>query len=503
MLRKIFEFGFMTLLSRILGLVRDTLVAYVLGAQGLADVFLAAFRLPNLFRNYFAEGSLSVSFVPLYAKKLSNPKEASEFANHIFSVLFVVLSSLCIILFIFLPKILAVFTPGFLGSHYKFSLTVDLSRIMLGYLLFISLGSVIGSILQAHNCFYVTAISPIVLNLCIIISAIVPHYGLPVYYFSIAVSTAGVLQFIFSIFVAARKKLSIKLAPIKFDDADKKAFAKRSGMSILSGCMTQISIWINTVFASFVPGAVSYFYYADRVTQLPQALIGVSMSTVLLPAIARLARMGQTREMINMQNRALDLGVTLVMPAVVILTTVPNFVLLALLNYGQFDYLAITNTSPVLTVLSIALPSFVMSRILLLFFYTTGEFAIPAFAALISLFINIIFDNFIMKYYGHVGVAIGSTLASWINVILLMTYLRRRGLYHVDDALLMKLAHVFVSSAVMVVVLCAMKVVVEPFFFQKPLMRILSLVGVIASGLLAYFYTLLVVFGQKVTLTET
>ena len=496
MLKKVFAFSSVTLVSRVLGLLRDTLIAYTLGAQGLSDVFLAAFRLPNLFRTYFAEGALSSSFVPLYSQKLSEQDAPEKFASQIFSSLLIFLLAFCLIMVIFTPQILGVFTPGFLLSSCKFNLAVELSRIMMIYLFCMSLSSVVGGVLQAHNNFFVTAVSPVLLNCCVIISALIPHSGVPVYYFSVAVSLSGVLQLILTLYVATHKGIGIKFAFPTLDD-DMKVFLKRAMMSALSGCITQISVWLNVLFASFIPGAISYIYYADRLNQLPQALVGISMSTVLLPVVSKLAREGGTQRMIEMQNNALDLGMTLIVPAAAALVAIPDAILLSLLNYGQFDYWAIGNTIPVLAALATSLPSFVVTKILLLFFYARGEFKIPAFFSFISLVVNALLNYILMKFIGYVGIAIASSIGSWTNTLLLFVYLKAHNLYGVSEHLGRKMACVFLSTTVMVVVICMAKTILAPFFFQGPIFKISSLVVVVSLGVLVYFSALLVVFRQK------
>ena len=497
MLRKIFAFSFVTLLSRMLGLTRDTLVAYHLGAQGLSDVFLAAFRLPNLFRAYFAEGALSVSFVPIYSRKLACEEEAKQFVRQAFSILFLFLLLFCGALLIFTPNVLGAFAPGFSGSTYKFGLTIELTRIMIPYLLFISMTSIIGAVLQTHQCFYVTAAAPVILNTCIITSALMPHKAIPVYYFSIAVATAGILQFCFSVYVALRRGISVGLV-IPYVDNDIKTFLKRSGMTVVSGCMPQISIWISTMFASYIPGAISYFYYADRVNQLPQALVGLSMSVVLMPTIAALARSGSTEQMIEKQNCALDLGMTLIIPAAAALIAIPEPILMALLNYGRFDYWAIGNTAPVLSILAISLPAFILSKILLLFFYARGEYKIPLLFSVVALVSNAVCSGVMMRFFGHVGIAVGSTTSTWINAMMLLAYLRYHNLYTSSEALITKLTCIFFSATAMVAVLMMSKSILEPFFFQGPIVKLSVIAIQIAIGAAVYFGTLCVTFKQKI-----
>ncbi len=340
-----------------------------------------------------------------------------------------------------------------------------------------------------------TAISPVLLNCCVIISGLIPHWGAsPVYYFSVAVSLSGVLQLALTMVVAARKNIGMKITLLR--DSDMKEFLKRAMMSTLSGCITQVNLWLNTLFASFIPGAISYMYYADRLNQLPQALVGISMSTVLLPAISKLAVEGSTQRMIEMQNNALDLGMTLMVPAAAALIAIPDALLLALLNYGRFDYLAIGNTVPVVAVLATSLPSFVAIKILLLFFYARGEFKIPAFFSCISVTVNALLSYVLMQFLGHVGIAIASSAGSWTYAALLLVYLKIHK-YSMSEELSRKLTYIFLSSAIMVIVICMAKTLLTPFFFQGAIVKISSLIVVVLLGVLVYFFSLLVMFRQK------
>lgn len=501
MLGKIFAFSFVTLLSRILGLARDTLIAYTLGAQGLSDVFLAAFRLPALFRTYFSEGVLSMSLVPIYSKKLQDPQAAQQFANQAFTGLLVFLLLLCLLLFVFTPKFLSVFAPGFIGSTYKFGLTVELVRLMLPYMLFVALTSVIGGILQTHQCFYVTAVVPMILNVCMIVSALFPYWSLPVYNFAVGVACAGIIQFGLALYAAKRRNVSVKLVRLRAD-GEMKVFLKRAGMSLLSGCASQLSVWVSTMFASAIPGAITYFYYSDRVNQLPQSLVGISMSVVLMPTIAKLARGDDTKQMIEKQNQALDLGLTLIVPSASVLIAMSEPVLLALLHYGQFDYWAVGNTAPILSVLATTLPAYVVCKILLVFFYARGEFGIPAMFAVASLCANGAVSYLMMGVWGYVGIAVGSAVGTWLNAILLLLYLRTRRLYECHDALIHKLSFVFLSTTVMVVVLSMCSSILEPYLFQGAIVKIAVLALLLTVGVVVYLFTLCGIFRQKISIGE-
>ena len=284
-----YTFGFFTLISRILGYIRDILIAIFLGTSLFADVFFVAFRLPNTFRRLFAEGTFNAAFIPSYAGALvKNKKEADNFAKNVFNLLFVFLLFFVLLAEIFMPQLIFLIAPGFYKDPEKLRLAVDLSRIMFPFLLFICLASFLGAILNSYNKFAVTAAAPIILNVVLIISLLISQFfnTSNVLILSYAVSLAGFLQLIILLIYVKKNfkpTLSFKIKinkKIKF-------FFKKLLPSIFSSGVTQINILVGTIIASFQAGAVSYLYYADRVYQINLAVAGIAVGTVMLPATAR------------------------------------------------------------------------------------------------------------------------------------------------------------------------------------------------------------------------
>ncbi|KJV69438.1 integral membrane protein MviN [Candidatus Neoehrlichia lotoris str. RAC413] len=475
-------------------------IAYNLGAHELSDIFLAAFRLPNSFRIYFAEG-LSAAFIPEYSTKLINKSSAAEFANNIFSVLAIALAVLCAILMFFSPQIFKVFIHGFSSHIDKLGLAVNLTRIMMPYLLFISLATLINSILQTHNFFAVTALLPVILNTCLILSTFIPHFHTTcIYNLSVSVLIAGILQLTLVFCVAYKNKIGVHICVPKFN-SEIASFLKSTIVSVLHNCISQISVWINTIFASFIPGAISYIYYAERVHQLPQALIGISIGTVLLPALSKKIQNNNFQNIIDIQNRALEIGLMFIIPATISLIIIPDAILLTLLNYGQFNHIAIYNTIPVLIAFAFSLPSFVVSKIFLVSFYIRKQIYIPTFSSLISLVVSVIFNIILMKFYKHTSIAIAASIGSWTNAILLISYLRTHNLYKISTSLPLTLIHIVISSIAMTVVILIIYHFLQPLFFYRAIFRCIGLAILIIFGALTYFFTLCCVFKTKITLS--
>ena len=282
-------FSFFTLISRILGYLRDILIAIFLGASIFADAFFVAFRLPNTFRRLFAEGTFNAAFIPSYTSaKIEDKKKGKKFADDVLSALLLILLFIVTLAEIFTPYLVYIIAPGFLDDQIKFNLAVELTRITFPFLLFVSLSSFFAGVLNSNNKFAAAAAAPIILNVVLIFSIILSYIHDLNYakQLSYGVTISGIIQLIFLIYVAKKFykpaiNFSLKLsAKVKF-------FFKKLLPSILSSGVTQINILVGTIIASFQTGAVSYLYYADRIYQINLAIAGIAIGTVILPNLSK------------------------------------------------------------------------------------------------------------------------------------------------------------------------------------------------------------------------
>ena len=282
-------FSFFTLISRLTGYLRDILIAIFLGAGPIADAFFVAFRIPNTFRRLFSEGTFNAAFVPSYSSELNKSKKSAElFANNIFNILFLSLLVIVFIIEIFMPLFVALIAPGFKEDTEKLEIAINLTRITFPFLLFVSLSSFFGAILNSHNKFAAAAAAPIILNILLIITLFFGNYlnDEIVVYLSYAVTISGILQFVFLIFFT--RKFYLPEFSLNFNINKKiKVFFKKLLPSIFSSGVTQINILIGTIIASFQPSAVSYLYYADRIYQINLAIAGIAIGTVVLPKLSK------------------------------------------------------------------------------------------------------------------------------------------------------------------------------------------------------------------------
>ena len=282
-------FGFYTIISRLLGYLRDVLIAIFLGTGFIADAFFVAFRIPNTFRRLFAEGTFNAAFVPSYSSELVKSKSKSnKFANEIFNLLFCVLLFLVLIVELFMPIFVGLIAPGFVEDDKKIELAIELTRITFPFLMLVSLSSFFAAILNSHNKFAAASAAPIILNLVLIGVLIFGKYlnDNLIYYLSCGVSVSGLLQ-LFFLYKFVKKFYSIKFN-LRFKLNNKvKIFFKKLLPSIFSSGVTQINILIGTIIASFQASAVSYLYYADRIYQINLAIAGIAIGVVILPQLSK------------------------------------------------------------------------------------------------------------------------------------------------------------------------------------------------------------------------
>jgi len=448
-------FGFFTLISRILGYVRDILIAIFLGTSLFADAFFVAFRLPNTFRRLFAEGTFNAAFVPSYAGVLAQNKiEADNFAKNVFNLLFIILLFFVLLAEIFMPQLIYLIAPGFYKDPEKFKLAVDLSRITFPFLFFICLASFFGAILNSHNKFAVSAAAPIILNIILIGALFFSQWTnvSNVLMLSYAVSLAGFLQLIVLLYFVRKNFKPILSIKIKIDNKTKFFFRKLLP-SIFSSGVTQINILVGTIIASFQAGAVSYLYYADRVYQINLAVAGIAVGTVMLPELSKHVKNNNSEQIINLQNRALELCLFLSVPAAVALVLASEQIITSLFGYGSFNNESVTNTAIALTFFAFGVPAFSILKIFSNYFFARNDTKTPFYLSIISVVLNILISVSFFGKFGFVIIPIATSISSWINVIFHFYFIRKRNLHSFDKIIVYKFPRMILSVVVMGLVL--------------------------------------------------
>ena len=445
--------GGFTALSRILGFIRDIFIASLLGASPLADAFFAAFKLPNFFRRLFAEGALNSAFVPLYARLYTNEgiKQAQRTAEEIFAVLLVILIILVTIFEIFMPALMDVITPGFKNTPDRMTAVVTFARITFPYILFISLAALIGGILNSHHRFSATSAAPIVLNVTMIVGLLLSPYYFqsPGHALAYSALLAGLLQLLWIYWAAHRMGHRIVLRkPVLTSNV--RRLLKAMGPGILAGSVIQINLLSDVILASFLPtGAISYLYYADRLNQLPLSIIGIALSTALLPLLSKQLQQDQLDEAQATQNRVLEAAFLLTLPAAVALIVFAAPIITVLFKRNAFGDVEVIQTAWALRAFSLGLPAYVMSKIFATSFFARYNTRTPAKSSVLVLILNIVFTLILMIPFKHVGIALATSITAWINAGILGFLLYRIKLFIVDVRLKHHLIRLILSAFLM------------------------------------------------------
>jgi putative peptidoglycan lipid II flippase len=457
--------GGLTLISRILGFVRDILIAARLGAGIYADVFFVAFKLPNFFRSLFAEGAFSSAFVPIFSGMLATEGKAAArvFADKVFTILLLVLLVFTLIMQFAMPVIMLVLAPGFAEDKEKFALAVHLTRITMPYLLCMSLVALCGGMLNSVGKFWAMAASPILLNLTMVAAILyLTHYTqTPAHALSWGVAIAGVVQLV-AIMVACQRAGLLVRFRLPGKDSAVGRMLKNMVPGIVGSGIVQINLWVDTIIATLLPhGAVSLLYYADRVNQLPLAIIGTAMGTALLPLLSQQMRASDLEGAQKTQNRALEFGLLLTLPCTVMLIMTASPLIAVLFERGAFTAVETRGSAAALMAFSSGLPAFVMVKIFAPCFFAVHDTKTPVKYAVTCMILNIVLNLILMQFLQHVGIALATALSAWVNVLLLSVTLYKRKLFAVDAQLKKRLPRIVLSCLVMGMMLWAGNQVTE------------------------------------------
>jgi putative peptidoglycan lipid II flippase len=495
MLRAVTTVGGFTLASRILGFLRDILIAALLGAGPVADAFFVAFKFPNFFRRLFAEGAFAAAFVPMFAATVAGEGRTSalRFAEQALGVLFYSLLVLVLAVEVSAPWLMYLLAPGFAGDAYKFSLAVEFLRVTFPYLLFIALVSLQGGILVSLGRFAAQAAAPILLNLCMIgaLAAYAPlksdlGWETPGHALAWGVAAAGLVQFLFLLFACRRAGVRLRLHRPRWTPEVKKLLAR-----ILPGAMgagvVQVNLVIDVVIASLLPtGAVSYLYYADRVTQLPLGVIGVAVGTALLPLLSRHHREGAAREALESQNRALEIALLLTLPAAAALIALASPLVAVLFERGAFGPDQSRATAAALSAFAAGLPAFVLVKVLAPGYFARHDTATPVKIAIWAVGANLLLNLTLMVPFGATGIALATTLSAWLNAALLARGLMRRGWLVPDSRLRARLPRSLAAAAGMAVAVYGLSRLLAPWLEGGQLARAAGMAGLVAGGLAVF-----------------
>ena len=497
--------GGLTLVSRVLALVRDTLQASFVGAGFASDAFFVAFRLPNMFRALFAEGAFSAAFIPLFNKKVAeggggDPGHAAgvDFAERALALLFPVLVVFTAAMLIAAWPITWALSGGFERqnpSAEQFAFAVLLSRLTIPYLLLISLVSLLGGILNSLHRFWVNAAAPILLNVAMISALVFFHHGGPYETAraqAASVTAGGALQLAWLWWACRRAGVGLRLRMPRLD-ADVRQMLKLIVPAATGAGAAQINLAISTALAGGLlsAGSISAIYYADRLNQLPLGLIGIGLGTILLPVVSRQLSEGREAEAMETQNRGLELALFLTLPATAAFVFAAEPIVRGLFQHGAFDAADTVRASLALSAFSIGLPSYVLVKVLTPGFYARADTRTPVRLALWSVAINLVGNLVLIPLLGRYGVGqvgppLATALASSVNVVALYVTLARRGHLTLDAQVRRRVPRLALAAAVMGAALLFVTPWIEPYLTGSLVTRGLALVALVGAGVAVY-----------------
>ena len=451
LLSSTYVFSFFTLISRILGYLRDILIATFLGASIFADAFFVAFRLPNTFRRLFAEGTFNAAFIPSYtAEKIENKKNGKRFADEVISLLILILFFIVLIVEIFTPYLVFLIAPGFLENTQKFDLAVELTRITFPFLFFVSLSSFFSGILNSNNKFAAAAAAPIILNVILIISLLISYFlNLNIVKnLSYGITFSGIIQLLFLIYFT--KKYYKPSLEFQFKLRSKvKFFFKKLLPSILSSGVTQINILVGTIIASFETSAISYLYYADRIYQINLALAGIAVGTVSLPVLSKAFKQKNFLKISNIQTRSIELSLLLSIPASLGLILASEEIVNALFGYGSFTFENVKNTANALKYFGYGIPAFALIKILSNFFFARNNTKIPFYISIFIVLLNLTLSITLFNKLGFIIIPIATSISTWAGILIYLFILNAKNFLLLKNYLLKNIIKIILSTILM------------------------------------------------------
>jgi putative peptidoglycan lipid II flippase len=484
----------MTLLSRITGLVRESLKAAIFGAGVQMDTFEAAFRLPNILRRMFAEGAFSQAFVPIFAEyhRKRGAEQTRDLVGRVGTLLAVVLLIVSILGVFAAPWLVYVLASGFAQTPGKVELTADLIRIMFPYILFVSLVSLAGGILNVYRRFAIPAFTPVLLNASIIGAAIFlsRYFDPPIKALAWGVLIGGIAQLVFQIAPLARIGM---LPRLRFDWRDEglRRVLLAMGPALIGVSAAQISALINTQLAALLgDGRISWITYADRLMEFPSALLGVALGTVLLPSLAKHHSDANHAEYSSLLDWGLRLAFLLALPAALALWMLALPLITTLYQYGKFTVNDVWQTRSALLGYSVGLLALILVKILAPGFYARQNIKTPVKIAFVTVLITQIMAVLLMWPLGHAGLTLATSLGACVNASLLFWFLRSKGLFAPQPGWLAFVSKLVVALGVLAAVLVAVAGPAEFWLNAGLWAKVGRLAGVIAAAIAAYFGSL-------------
>ncbi|WP_395479941.1 murein biosynthesis integral membrane protein MurJ [Candidatus Curculioniphilus buchneri] len=501
LLKSLIAISSMTFISRILGFIRDTVIARVFGAGMATDAFFIAFKLPNLLRRIFAEGAFSQIFISVLVgyKNEQGDTETRNFIAYIAGILTLILTLITVFGMLTAPWIIFITAPGFSDTPEKSALTTALLRITFPYILLISLTSLIGIILNTWNCFSVPAFTPTLLNISIICFSLLatPLFNPPIMTLAWAVIVGGILQLSYQL--PHLKKIGMMVMPkLRFHNSDVWRVLRLMGPAMLGVSVSQISLLINNILLSYlVSGSVSWIYYADRLMEFPSSILGVALGTILMPSLSRTFSNGDHDEYSRVLDWGLRLCFILALPSAIALGILSHPLTVVLFQYGKFTSFDVMMTQQALMGYSIGLIGMILVKVLASGFYSRQDIKTPMYIAIVTLIVTQIMNLLFIDLLKHAGLSLSIGLAACLNAGLLYWQLCRQKLFQPQPGWFRFLWKLIMAVFIMAITLIYCLTIMPDWTQGTMLYRLTRLIGLVTLGVITYFSTLWLLTGCK------
>ena len=455
--------GSMTFISRISGFIRDIIFANIFGASNNTDAFFIAFKIPNFFRRLFAEGAFIQSFVPVLNEyKVKNPIELKKFISFVQGNLALILFIIVLLGITFSETIISIFAPGFTESDSRYMLASTMLEITFPYLLFISLTAMSAGIFNTFDKFFLPAITPVVLNICLITAALffTQIFSDPIISLAYGVLIAGVIQYLIQLPLLYKLDLLV-LPKIGFAFQGVNKVIKLMLPVMLGTAVIQINLIVDSIVASMLStGSISWLYYSDRLVEFPLGVFGIAIATVILPALSKKYTSENINEYKNTLNKSINLSIAFGIPAMIGLIILSDIIIITLFQYGSFTPIDTLMSAWSLMAYAVGLPAFILMKVLLTGFFSRQDTKTPVKYGIIAVIFNISMNLSVLAYYStyefegaHAFLALATSLSAWIQVLLLHNKLKKDGYILNATIFSMQTLQVFVCSLVMLLVL--------------------------------------------------
>lgn len=484
----------MTLISRVSGLIRDVVMASVLGSSGLADAFFVAFRIPNFLRRIFGEGAFSQAFVPVFTELTErNTVEAKAFVNSTAGLLALITLVLTVLGVVFAPQLVAFYAPGYRDDPAQMTATVDALRYMFPYLFCISLVAMSAGVLNTLNRFAVPAVTPVLLNVCLILAMwfLVPLMDQAASALAVGVLVAGIVQLLFQLPSLYKEGYLPRLAFDYSNPAVKKVFGLMLP-AIFSVSVAQVNMFVNTVLASFlVTGSVSWLYYSDRLMEFPVGVFGIALASVVLPSLSKEHVSGSSDSFSKLMDWALRWVILIAVPATFALYILAIPLLSTIFLRNAFTINDVEMSAVALEAFSVGICGFIFVKVLAPGFFARQDTKTPMKIGVVSVLVNVFMSIVLVRYMQHTGLALAISIAAWVNAGLLFVVLRYRGVFKAESGWLWFLFRVALAVAAMSFVLIFFGHSAEAWYQWSLFERVWRLCVLVLAGVLSYAGVLL------------